>query len=52
MLDDFPLLSELANTCMIKHVYKEHPWNPNFLAIVDRWSLLALCYEIDIVTPK
>ena len=23
----------------VKHVYNDHPWDPKFVAVVDRWSL-------------
>jgi len=37
----------------VKLVHNDHPWDPKFVAVVDRWSLLtggrcsevALCYE-------
>ncbi len=33
-------------TCTVKPVYNDHPWDPKFEAVVDRWSLSrGLCYK-------
>ncbi len=46
MLDDFSLLSELVNTCTVKSVYNDHSWDPKFVAVVDRWSLLRCSFML------
>jgi hypothetical protein len=27
------------DTCTVKPVYTDHPWDPKLVAVVDRWSL-------------
>jgi hypothetical protein len=27
------------NIITVKLVYNDHPWDPKFVAVVDRWSL-------------
>jgi len=29
----------IQDTCTVKLVYNDHPRDPEFLAVVDRWSL-------------
>ncbi len=28
-----------TNMCTVKLVYNDHPWDPEFVAVIDRWSL-------------
>ncbi len=33
--------------CTVKHMYNDHPRDPKFVAVVDKWSLFRgpLCYK-------
>ncbi len=39
----------MKNKFTVKPVYNDHPRDPKFMAVVDRWSLyseVGLCYEV------
>ncbi len=44
----------IENTkCTVKLVYNDHPWDPKFVVVVDRWSLLRVYVtKTEFGTPK
>ncbi len=38
---------DFTNKTTVKLVYNDHPWDPNIVAVVDRWSLFSGHFTLD-----